>query len=93
MRKIGDIKVLMRNIKIGISIFAYNRSWHLQQVLDGLQKNENVDKLYIFQDGLKYETHRQEWEKVKKIIENISWCEKVCIFSDKNKGLAKSVVD
>lgn len=93
MEKIGDIKVLMRNIKIGISIFAYNRSWHLQQVLDGLQKNENVDKVYIFQDGLKYEAHRQEWEKVKKIIENISWCEKVCIFSDKNKGLAKSVVD
>ena len=72
-------------MKIGIAIFAYNRSWHLQQVLDGLQKNEHVDTIYIFHDGLKCESHRQEWENVRKIIEGISWCDKICNFSNKNK--------
>ena len=79
-------------MKIGIAVFAYNRSWHLQQVLDGLQKNESIDKLYVFQDGLKFEHHRKEWEKVREIIENISWCAKTCVYSDQNKGLAKSIV-
>lgn len=82
-----------KNMKTGIAIFAYNRSWHLQQVLDGVQKNENIDKLYIFHDGLKCEYHRKEWEKVREIIENISWCETICNYSDKNKGLARSIID
>ena len=76
----------------GIAVFAYNRSWHLEQVLEGLKEN-NVDKLYIFQDGLKCEHHRTEWEKTKKVIENIQWCEKVYFLSDCNRGLAESIVN
>ena len=59
-------------MKVGIAVFAYNRSWHFQQVLNGLRKNDYVNKLYIFQDGLKCEEHREEWEKVRKIIDNIT---------------------
>ena len=80
-------------MKTGIAVFAYNRSGHLQQVLDGLQKNKNVDKLYLFQDGLKCEAHRKEWEKVKEVIKNIAWCEVQCSFAEENKGLAYSIVE
>lgn len=80
-------------MKVGIAVFAYNRSWHFQQVLNGLRKNDYVNKLYIFQDGLKCEEHREEWEKVRKIIDNITWCDKHCCFSDYNKGLACSIVE
>ncbi|GFI09518.1 hypothetical protein IMSAGC007_01981 [Lachnospiraceae bacterium] len=80
-------------MNIGIAVFAYNRSSHLQQVLGGLQKNRNVEKLYLFQDGLKCEVHRKEWEKVKQVIKNIDWCETSCSFADVNKGLSFSIVN
>lgn len=80
-------------MKVGIAIFAYNRSCHLQQVLNGLKKNRNVEMLYIFQDGLKCERHREEWEKVKIVIDKVEWCKKQCFFADENKGLARSIVD
>lgn len=79
--------------RVGIVIFAYNRSWHLQQSLNGLQKNNEVDKLYVFQDGLKCEEHREGWEKTKKVIEEIDWCNVNYVLSSVNKGLAKSIVD
>lgn len=77
----------------GIIIFAYNRSRHLQNVLDGLQQNEGVSALYIFQDGLKREEHREEWEKTRQAIQNIAWCEVIYKLAPYNKGLAKSVTD
>ena len=80
-------------MKTGIAVFAYNRSQHLQQVLAGLQKNRNVEKLYLFQDGLKCEAHRKEWEKVKEVIKNIAWCEVQCSFAEENRGLAYSIVE
>ena len=58
-------------MNIGITVFAYNRSWHLSKVLEGLEKNEGISKLYIFQDGLKCEQHRMEWEKTQYVIKNI----------------------
>ncbi len=79
-------------MNIGITIFAYNRSKHLQRVLDGLRKNEGVSKIYVFQDGLKREEHRQEWEKTKQVIQNIKWCEVVYKQSSYNKGLATSII-
>lgn len=80
-------------MKIGIAVFSYNRCRHLQQVLDGLKKNIEIEKIYIFHDGLKEDGHKTEWENVRRTIDNITWCEKVCIFSEYNKGLAKSIVD
>lgn len=78
---------------IGITVFAYNRSRHLKEVLEGLRKNEGVAKLYIFQDGLKCAEHRDEWEKTRRAIEGIGWCEVAYELSPYNKGLAASVVD
>lgn len=79
-------------MKIGIAVFAYNRSRHLQQVLEGLQNN-SVNELYIFQDGLCCESHRSEWEKVRETINGITWCKTKCFFSDYNKGLARSIIE
>ncbi len=80
-------------MNIGIIVFAYNRSQHLKKVLEGLKRNEGVSKLYIFQDGLKYEQHREEWEKTQQVIKAIDWCEVAYHQSTYNKGLAKSIVD
>lgn len=80
-------------IKIGIAVFAYNRSEHLKKVLEGLKKNDDVSKLYIFQDGLKKESHRKKWEETSQIIEETTWCEKLFFKAEKNKGLSRSILD
>lgn len=80
-------------MNIGILIFAYNRSRHLTEVLNGLKKNSDVEKVHIFQDGLKCEEHRLEWEKTKTVIGDIDWCEVVYHKASYNKGLAQSIVD
>lgn len=78
---------------IGIIVFAYNRSKHLTEVLDGLKKNLDVTKVHIFHDGLKCEEHRLEWERTRAVIEGVDWCEVEYHPSLHNKGLAKSIVD
>lgn len=80
-------------MKTGIIVFAYNRSGHLQKVLHGLKKNRGISKLYVFQDGLKCEEHRSEWEKTRQVIEEIDWCEVVYRCAPCNKGLSRSIVD
>lgn len=80
-------------MNIGIIVFAYNRSRHLEKVLDGLRRNEGISKLYIFQDGLKCEQHRDEWKKTQQVIQKVDWCEVIYTQSPYNKGLAKSIVD
>lgn len=79
-------------MKIGIIVFAYNRSLHLSKVFEGLKKNAEIGTLYVFQDGLKCEGHREEWEKTKKVIEEFSWCSKKYYLSENNKGLAASII-
>ncbi len=80
-------------MKTGIIVFAYNRSGHLQKVIDGLKENRGVSKLYIFQDGLKCEEHYRAWNETRKVIQKIDWCEVVYNCPDQNKGLARSIVD
>lgn len=80
-------------MNIGVIVFSYNRSRHLKKVIDGLKKNRGVSKLYIFQDGLKCEEHRVEWERVHSVIKEINWCQVEYKLSPYNKGLAKSIVD
>jgi hypothetical protein len=80
-------------MKVGIAVFAYNRNEHLSKTLDGLRTNKEVEKIYVFQDGLKNEEHREGWEATKKVISNIDWCKVSYILSDENKGLARSIVD
>jgi hypothetical protein len=80
-------------MKVGIAVFAYNRDNHLSKTLDGLRKNRQVKEIYVFQDGLKMEKHREGWEATKKVISDIDWCNVNYILADKNKGLARSIVD
>lgn len=80
-------------MKIGIAIFAYNRDEHLFRTLEGLHHNKEVEKIYVFQDGLKCEQHREGWEKTRGIIENIDWCKVKKFYSTENKGLACSIVN
>lgn len=80
-------------MKVGIAVFAYNRSYYLKQVLNGLQKNTGVEKIYLFQDGLKDNEYKIQWNEVRNMINDITWCDKVCSFSDNNKGYAKLIVD
>ena len=55
-------------MKTGIIVFAYNRGDHLQKVIAGLKENEEVSRLYIFQDGIKCVEHRSEWEKTRQVL-------------------------
>lgn len=80
-------------MQIATILFTYNRSWHTQQVLDGLRENTVLpEKLFIFQDGLKCEEHQEEWNKVNQIINGIRWCDCEVIISEKNNGLADSII-
>lgn len=80
-------------MQIATLIFTYNRSIHTEKVLKALSQNNILpEKLYVFQDGLKVEEHREEWEKVNKLIHRIDWCQCEIIESKNNKGLADSIV-
>ena len=79
-------------MKIGIAVFAYCRNKHLEQVLNGLKANTGIDKLYVFQDGLKTEDHRIGWLETTKLIEEIDWCEVKYIKAHKNQGLRISII-
>lgn len=80
-------------MKIGIAVFAYCRNDHLEQVLCGLKENKNIDKIYIFQDGLKTEEHRNGWEETTRLIEAIDWCEIKYIKAFRNRGLRTSIIE
>lgn len=75
-------------------LFTYNRPKHTQCVLDALKKNTiKPEKLYIFHDGMKDSTNKMDWYEVEDIIRKVQWCDCEVITSEKNKGLANSVID
>lgn len=83
----------MNKMKIAVILFTYNRSIHTNEVLEALKRNTvMVEKLMIFQDGLKQNEDAEEWKKVNMLIRDIDWCETEVIVSEYNKGLAKSII-
>lgn len=82
-----------------IVLFVYNRPWHTGQTLNALMQNELADQsvLYIYADGPKANATSDQLEKiqeVRKVIRSENWCKDVHIIeSEKNKGLADSIVD
>lgn len=81
-------------MKIATILFTYNRIWHTKQVLDALKENTILpEKLFLFQDGLKDERHREEWSKVNNLIKAVDWCENEVIVSPVNKGVAESIIN
>lgn len=78
---------------IATILFTYNRSRHTEEVLEALEKNTVLpEKLYIYQDGLKCEEHREEWKKVNELIRKVDFCPVEVFISETNRGLAKSIV-
>ena len=82
-----------------IILFVYNRPWHTQQTLEALKENElaNQSVLYIFSDGPKENATEEEVntiQEVREIARSKKWSKEVYIIeSEKNKGLANSVID
>ena len=80
-------------MNIATILFTYNRSIHTAKVLEALEQNTILpQKLYIFQDGLKSEEYRDEWEKVNALIRKVDFCPVEIKISKENKGLAESIV-
>ncbi|MBW8050452.1 MAG: glycosyltransferase [Cytophagales bacterium] len=82
-----------------IVLFVYNRPEHTQKSLNSLMQNELADQsmLFIYADGPEEKASKQDLKKiheVRKIIREEQWCKNVNIIeSDKNKGLADSIID
>jgi hypothetical protein len=88
----------MRAANAPIVLFTYNRPLHTRQTLRHLMLNDLAkdSHLYIYIDGPKtnasQETIRQISE-VKTVVREEQWCKEVTIIeSDKNLGLAASVI-
>lgn len=80
-------------MNIATILFTYNRSYHTNEVIKALGQNTVLpQKLYVFQDGLKREEHRAEWEKVTVLIQNIDFCPTELHISKTNQGVAWSIV-
>ena len=81
-----------------IAIFAYNRYFHLEKLLNSLEDNDELSKskIYIFCDGLRddaSEIDKESHTKVKNLIMLFSQkynC--TLIFAPTNLGLTKSIV-
>ena len=79
---------------IGLAFFVYTRPKHTAKVVETIKKNK-FKNIYVFQDGLKKESQRENWEEVSRIIETLREDSSVNVEvhkSDKNKGLARSII-
>lgn len=82
-----------------IILFVYNRPWHTRQTLEALKLNELAkdSRLFIFSDGIKENSTKQEINKVKEVrslIKEKKWCGEVKIIERRgNLGLANSIID
>lgn len=81
-----------------IILFVYNRPAHTLQTLEALANNKlaNQSILYIYADGVKDGANSDtiaQINEVRKIIRQKQWCREVhLVESEKNKGLADSIV-
>ncbi len=78
-----------------IVVFVYNRVEHTKLTIEKLKENllAKESNLYIFSDGPKKESDIEKIEEIRKYINNISGFKSIKIIeSEKNKGLAKSVI-
>ncbi len=82
-----------------VLLFVYNRPWHTEQTLKYLMNNElaGESKIYIFCDGPKPDAsveEKRKIEEVRKVVRSEKWCKEVHITeSDKNKGIAESIIE
>jgi hypothetical protein len=78
-----------------ICLFVYSRINETRQTVESLQKNilASESQLFVFSDGAKNESMRDEVKAVRNYIRTISGFESVTIYeSEINKGLANSII-
>lgn len=78
-----------------ILLFCYNRPLHIKRTIEALKINElaSDSELFIFSDGYKDESDKNEVENVRRIIESISGFKEITIVKrNSNWGLSKSVI-
>jgi hypothetical protein len=79
-----------------IILFTYNRLEELKQTIEALQKNKlaNNSLLYVYSDGAKTDNDNIAVEAVRDFLKTVSGFKEVILtFSDKNKGLASSIIE
>jgi len=92
-----DIKTSLMNLS-PIVLFVYNRPKHSLRTLTALMENDlaNQSTLYIYCDGPKENSTKETLlaiENTRKVIRQAQWCKEVIIVeSERNMGLAKSIV-
>jgi len=59
---------------IGLALFVYIRPEHTRKVMESIKRN-GFDKIYIFQDGLRKEEDRENWEKVSALVKSMDLIE------------------
>jgi len=79
-----------------VIVFAYKRKEELEKTITALSQctlAEETD-LFVFSDGSKTEKDIEKVMEVREYIQNITGFKKVTyFFSDKNKGLGKSIIE
>lgn len=82
-----------------VALFVYNRINHTRSILASLEDSEGIENvdLHIFSDGAKSETGADKIQAVREIIDEYARnnsCKSVTIHrAEKNKGLAKSIIE
>lgn len=81
-----------------VILFVYNRPWHTTNTLNALAEDllAHESELYIFCDGHKNDSDKEENEKiikVRNIVHSRKWCKQNFIIEhEQNKGLAESII-
>jgi GT2 family glycosyltransferase len=87
-----------KNMLAPIVLFIYNRPDHTEKTLSALSENLLAEEssLYIYADGMKDNTTEEQKQMIKKtreVAKSKRWCKEISIIeSDKNKGLAASII-
>ncbi|QRX64813.1 glycosyltransferase [Dysgonomonadaceae bacterium zrk40] len=79
-----------------ILLFTYNRPEHTRLTLEALRKNHLSDRsrLYIFSDGYRNETDREEVMKVRELIRSVEGFASIHIEErTENVGLARNIIE
>lgn len=79
-----------------ILLFVYNRPEHTRLTLEALRKNHLSDSssLYIFSDGYRNETDREEVIKVRELIRSVEGFAAIHIEEkSENVGLARNIIE
>ena len=89
----------MKKTLAPIILFVYNRPEYTKRTVEALKRNEHASEseLFVFADGPKEDASEEQHNKIRQVREYISSIEgfkNVHIeLSDKNKGLAESIIN